>query len=47
MPAIFITHELYEVFQYCDTVTIMRDSAVVGTYDINDLNDNKVKALMV
>jgi ribose transport system ATP-binding protein len=44
---IFITHDLPELFAHCDIVTIMRDGKVVGTYDIHDLNENKVKALMV
>ncbi len=46
-PVIFITHDLPELFEHCDSVTVMRDGKIVGTYDIQELSENKIKALMV
>lgn len=35
---IYISHNLEEVFEICDTVTILKDGKVVGTYDVKEFN---------
>lgn len=44
---IFITHDLTELLEHCDTTTILKDGEVVGTYNSKDLDENKLKTLMV
>jgi ribose transport system ATP-binding protein len=45
---IYISHNLEEVFDTCDTVTVLKDGAVVGTYTIEELGSvEKLIPLMV
>ena len=44
---IYITHRLDELFEIADVVTVMRDGATVGTFDIGDLTITKVAELLV
>lgn len=44
---IYISHRMDEIFRIADTVTVLRDGNNIGTYDIGELNKNKVIALMV
>lgn len=44
---IYITHRLDELFEIADAVTVMRDGATIGTYDIDDLDIGKVAELLV
>jgi len=45
---IYISHNLEEVFDTCDTVTVLKDGAVVGTYTVEELgNVNRLIPLMV
>ena len=44
---LFITHRLEEIFQICDSVTILKDGECVGTYEIGSINQNKLVTLMV
>ncbi len=34
---IFVTHFLDQVYEVCDTITVLRDGKLVGTYEIKDL----------
>jgi ABC-type sugar transport system ATPase subunit len=43
---IFISHRLEEVFQVCDTVTVLRDGQLVGTKSISELNMEKIVEMM-
>lgn len=43
---IYISHRLEELFEIADRVTIMRDGTIVGTYQIEDLNRNRMVELM-
>jgi methyl-galactoside transport system ATP-binding protein len=36
-----------EIFQIADSVTVMRDGKVIGTYPVRDLDGNKLISLMV
>lgn len=44
---LFITHRLEEIFQICDSITILKDGECVGTYDIGEMNKNRLVTLMV
>lgn len=45
---IYISHNLEEVFDICDTVTVLKDGATVGTYTTGELdNVEKLIPLMV
>jgi len=47
VTCIYISHKLGEVFDIADRITILRDGRSVGTYDIKDINEDKVISLMV
>lgn len=44
---VFISHKLDEVLTVGDRVTILKDGTYVGTYDIKDMNEDKLVKLMV
>lgn len=44
---IFITHKLREVIEVADRITVLRNGCVVGTHDIQDVNENKLVEMMV
>jgi len=44
---IYISHKLDEIFQLCDTVTVLRDGYVVGTKPIEELTRNDMIAMMI
>lgn len=45
---IYISHNLEEVFDICDTVTVLKDGKLVGTYPVTELeNVDKLIPLMV
>ena len=43
---IFISHRLEEVFQVCDTITVLRDGSVVGTRPVAELDMAGVVQMM-
>lgn len=44
---LFISHKLSEVKRLADTVTVMRDTKVITTKDVEDLTEEKIAHLMV
>lgn len=38
---IYISHNLEEVFEICDSVTVLKDGKVVGTYNVSELGSVK------
>ena len=47
VTCIYISHKLGEVFEIADRITILRDGKSIGTYDIKDINEDRVISLMV
>ena len=47
ISVIFISHKLEEVFEICDTATILRDGRLVGEYAMRDLTKLKLISLMI
>jgi ABC-type sugar transport system ATPase subunit len=44
---VYISHRLEEIFSICDTVTVLKDGRLVTTQPIQDLNEDKLSALMI
>lgn len=44
---IFITHDLNEVFDYCDNVSVMKDGELIGTVKTSDIDERILKEMMV
>ncbi len=44
---IFISHDLGEVLEHCDTVSILRDGEYIDTVKSSDVNEDDLKRLMV
>ncbi|MDR0448478.1 MAG: ATP-binding cassette domain-containing protein [Treponema sp.] len=47
MTCIFISHKLKEVFNIADRITVLCDGKTVGTYNAEDLTEDKLISLMV
>lgn len=47
VTCIYISHKLNEVFDICDTITILRDGQTITTQPAEDLNEDKVISYMV
>jgi ribose transport system ATP-binding protein len=44
---LYITHRLEEIVRICDNVTVLKDGQYVGTYPVNELDEDKLITLMV
>lgn len=44
---IYISHRLEEIFQICDTVTVLKDGYLSGTQKVSETNEDKLISLMV
>ena len=44
---IFISHDLGEVLEHCDTISILRDGKYIDTVNSKDVNEDDLKRLMV
>ncbi len=44
---IYISHRMSEIFAIADEISIMRDGVMVGTYDVSELNEDKLINLMI
>jgi methyl-galactoside transport system ATP-binding protein len=47
VAVVYISHKMEEIFKIADEVSVMRDGRMVGTYPIEEINDDKLIALMV
>lgn len=47
ISVIFISHKLDEIFEICDRLTVLKDGDYVGDYDIEELDQFRLIALMV
>jgi ribose transport system ATP-binding protein len=43
----FISHDLDEMMEHCDAVTVLRDGNIIGSLDKVDFDGNKMKEMMV
>src|SRR5690606_20788794 len=44
---VFISHHLEEIFQYCDSVTVLKDGRLVQTLPVGETNPTHLSTLMV
>jgi ABC-type sugar transport system ATPase subunit len=44
---LYVTHRLGEVFEICNSVTVLRNGADVGTYSVADINRQRLIELML
>jgi rhamnose transport system ATP-binding protein len=44
---LYVSHRLPEVFRLCDRITVLRDGALVGTYDRDAMTPNDIVKAMV
>ena len=44
---IFISHDLGEILEHCDTISILRDGEYIDTVNAKDVNEDDIKRLMV
>ncbi|MGN0322745.1 MAG: sugar ABC transporter ATP-binding protein [Oliverpabstia sp.] len=44
---IFITHRMEEIYQICDSITVLKDGKYIGTYPVDKLNQSQLVTLMV
>lgn len=47
MTCLYISHKLDEIFTICDSVTVLRDGAVIDSRPVKELDNNKLINLMV
>ncbi|MDY0288846.1 MAG: sugar ABC transporter ATP-binding protein [Sphaerochaeta sp.] len=47
ITVIYISHKLDEIFQICDTVSVMRDGRIVGESPVKDISREQIIELMV
>jgi len=44
---VYISHKMNEIFSIADEVSVMRDGKMIGTYDVEEINESKLISLMV
>ena len=47
IAVIYISHRMEEIFEICETVTVMRDGQIIGTRDIADVTSKELVEMMV
>jgi len=47
ITVIYISHKLEEIFEICDSVTVMRDGKIIKTLKTADTNENELISMMV
>lgn len=44
---VFISHDLDEIMERCDTITVLRDGDIIGSMDKADYEPNTIKKMMI
>ncbi|MDI9439962.1 MAG: sugar ABC transporter ATP-binding protein [Limnochordia bacterium] len=47
MTIIVVTHDIHEMLELTDSITVLRDGSVVGTVESKDLTESELKRMMV
>ena len=47
IAVIYISHRMEEIFDICETVTVMRDGQIIGTRNVNEVSSDDLVEMMV
>ena len=47
IAVIYISHRMEEIFEICETVTVMRDGQIIGTRNVSDVTSKELVEMMV
>lgn len=47
IAVIYISHRMEEIFEICDTATVMRDGKVIGTVNVAETSSDRIVEMMV
>ena len=47
IAVIYISHRMEEIFEICETVTVMRDGQIIGTRDVASVSSDELVKMMV
>ena len=47
IAVIYISHRMEEIFEICETVTVMRDGQIIGTRDVANVSSDELVEMMV
>ncbi len=47
IAVIYISHRMEEIFEICDTATVMRDGQIIGTRNVADVSPDELVEMMV
>ncbi len=47
IAVIYISHRMEEIFEICETVTVMRDGQIIGTRDVDKVTSDELVEMMV
>ena len=47
IAVIYISHRMEEIFEICETVTVMRDGRIIGTRDVANVTSDELVEMMV
>lgn len=47
IAVIYISHRMEEIFEICETVTVMRDGQIIGTRNVADVTSDELVEMMV
>ncbi len=47
IAVIYISHRMEEIFEICETVTVMRDGQIIGTRDVDKVSSKELVEMMV
>ncbi len=47
IAVIYISHRMEEIFEICETVTVMRDGQIIGTRDVDKVSTDELVEMMV
>lgn len=47
IAVIYISHRMEEIFEICETATVMRDGKIIGTVNVSETSSDKIVEMMV
>ena len=47
ISVIYISHRMSEIFRICDQVSVLRDGEMLGTYDVDQMNEETIIKMMI